>query len=501
MQASPSLLIVENDHAAKIKLRSSLESLGCCKILAEVTDGEAALRETQRLRPEIILIDVDMPGINGIEATWKIKRELPQTHVVMLSSHMTQDYATAAFDAGADGYCSKVAPIERIASAINAVMSGKTWLDPDIAQNLMHRHTNKPDTTANFQSGIEMLILHFINEGMNNKEIAARLNVTTEQIASSMHNIIYRYVKKTAPDRSESESQILPEDWLTGSDANLREGKIFIDKYLVENLVGSGNLGAVFRAKHLYMNRHVALKLLRPEFSANRLNMRYFQREAMAIARLQHKNIVGVHDFGISKEGVPYLIMEYIDGANLAAILEKKQKISIRRLINICLQICAGLAEAHSNGIIHCDLKPSNILVLNSEREEKVKIVDFGLAQVLPPKMTTESRSTDQFFVNGTPLYMSPEQCIGTRLDGRSDIYSLGCVLYEALTGVNIFQGLTPMETLVKQCHEVAPPMSSVCHSPFPPQLEHCVSKMLAKDPLARPQTMEEVTALLLVAQ
>ncbi len=269
---------------------------------------------------------------------------------------------------------------------------------------------------------------------------------------------------------------------------------------MVENLIGSGSRGAVFKAKHLYMNRYVALKLLRPELCSDRLTMRYFKHEAMTIASLEHKNIVTVHDFGISKEQVPYLIMELANGTNLATIMETNSQLSARRIINICVQVCAGLAHAHARGIIHCDLKPSNILMLGSEAEETVKIVDFGLAQVLPSKITTDQRSTDQFFINGTPLYMSPEQCIGTHVDIRSDIYSLGCILYEALTGVNIFEGATPMESLVKQCHVVAPPMSSVHSSLVSTKLEFCVSKMLAKDPAERPQSMEEVTALLIAA-
>jgi serine/threonine protein kinase len=394
---------------------------------------------------------------------------------------------------------SKDAALKQSSSAIDAIMSGREWLDPNVdgTSALTDNIKNSHKKTVN-QLTMETQILALIGAGMNNHEITLRLNTNSETIALVMHSIIERSLKKAAKDNNRRRQAYSTKEWLTNLQEIPFEQKVFLDKYLIENLIGSGSLGAVFKAKHLYMNRYVALKLLRPELCSDRLTMRYFKREAMAIASLQHKNIVGVHDFGISEEYVPYLIMEFINGTNLASILEKEHRLSARRTINICIQVCAGLAQAHSKGIVHCDLKPSNILMLGSEPKETVKIVDFGLAQDLPTKITTELRSTDQFFVNGTPLYMSPEQCIGTGVDARSDIYSLGCILYEALTGVNFFEGATAMESLVKQCHVVPPPMSSIYPGLISARLDSCVSNMLAKDPAARPQSMEEVMALLL---
>ena len=393
---------------------------------------------------------------------------------------------------------SKEAPPESTEDAIAAVMSGGGWLGPQtrsISPSIKYSKSSKGRKNA---ENMEGQILALIGAGLSSHEITLRLNTTPEMIAIIMHRIIKHFLKKTAADTTAHRRAYTPQEWLAGITDNLEEQKIFLNKYLIENLIGSGALGAVFRAKHVHMNRYVALKMLRPELCSDRLTMRYFKREAMAIASLQHKNIVGVHDFGISEEHVPYLIMEYIDGTNLAAILDKEHRLPARRIVNICIQICAGLAHAHKKGIVHCDLKPSNILMLGSGSKETVKIVDFGLAQDLPTKITVESRSTDQFFVNGTPLYMSPEQCIGTAIDARSDIYSLGCILYEALTGVNVFEGATAMDSLVKQCHIVPPPMSSIYAGLISPELESCVNSMLAKDPQARPQSMEEVMSLLL---
>ena len=266
---------------------------------------------------------------------------------------------------------------------------------------------------------------------------------------------------------------------------------------MIESLLGNGGVGAVFKAKHLFMDRHVALKLLHPEFAEDRLVMRNFQREASAVAKLHHENIVGLHDFGISQTGEPYLVMEYIDGTNLFEVLQKEHQLKPARLIKICRQICAGLAEAHAKGIVHCDLKPSNILLRGSEPNEIVKLVDFGLAQVMPHEPLNDSPITTKFFICGTPPYMSPEQCSGVPLSALSDIYSLGCIMYEALTGTNVFEGKTAMETFARQCEFVPPPMSSIVGTSIPPQLEQCVIRMLAKDPKQRPQCAKEISVLL----
>jgi serine/threonine-protein kinase len=229
--------------------------------------------------------------------------------------------------------------------------------------------------------------------------------------------------------------------------------------------------------------------------------MRNFQREATAIGNLHHSNLVSVYDFGITLKGEPYLVMEYIDGPGLGEIILKEGRIQVPRLLKLCLQVCAGLTEAHSKGIVHCDLKPNNIMIKGVWPNEQVKVVDFGLAQMKTgepqPSAKPNLGSTSSFFICGTPLYMSPEQCYGQPLGPLSDIYSLGCIIYESLTGVNIFQGASVMETFAKQCEFVPPPLSDSYDGSFSPDLELCVSRMLDKDPLKRPQSMAEVKVLL----
>lgn len=496
MSEPATILLVEDQDMLRIGLRVSIERLGSYRVIGEAVNGNDAIREALRLRPDVVLMDIGLPGIDGIEATWRIKQEQPRTRIIMFTSHVEQEDVTAALGAGADGYCSKDTSVEQIAQAIDVVTRGEVWLDPVVAHAVASEARDHHSLSV-----LETQILSLLQSGASNNEIARRLQITPQKIALVMHRIIDRVMDKKStgnfPKDDDDSKKSGDNDWLAAMVNDMNGGTIFAEKYLVEELLGSGAIGAVFKAKHLYMDRYVALKLLRPEFCNDRFTMRYFQREAMAIASLENKNTVGVHDFGITKDGTPYLIMEYIKGRSLDSILCEEKRLALPRIVNLCLQVCAGLAEAHSKGVIHCDLKPSNILILGSEPNETVKVVDFGLALIMPSEPNTQSRLTDKFFVNGTPLYMSPEQCNGGQLDARSDIYALGCILYETLTGVNFFEGTTAMETFSRQIQLVAPPMASLYPANFSEEIETCVSRMLAKNPDMRPQSMEEVILLL----
>ncbi len=496
MPKLPSVLLVEDQQLLRLGLRVALEGQNCCNVVGEAGDGEAALRETHRLRPEIVLMDVGLPKVDGIEATWKIKQDSPHTRVVMFTSRTDPDAVSSAFGAGADAYCAKDAPVEQVANAISAVMRGEVWLDPAIADVVVSAHSVKNSTYSDM-SDKELQILALIRAEMDNRQIADRLNTNPETIVRMMHNIITRFVNGGAEpveDRDEQKQRERLNQWLTAFADNMEEGTTFCEKYLVREMIGSGGLGAVFKARHLYMDRTVALKLLRPDVSEDRLAMRSFQREAMAIANVQHKNIVSVYDFGISDNHEPYLIMEYVDGTDLANIISKEHRLTPSRTIELAKQICDGLSEAHDKGIIHCDLKPSNILILGQAPNETVKLVDFGLVQLMPRDTSSpQMQMTDKYFICGTPAYMSPEQCAGKSLDARSDVYALGCVLFEALTGQLVFTGSTPMEVFSKQMLEPPPSLNAACDVQLPPELELLVARMLSKDPAARPASMDEV--------
>lgn len=495
----PSVLLVDDQELQRLGLKISLQNMGCCQILGEARDGLAAVAETERLRPDIVLMDVGLPGIDGIESTWRIKQSLPQTRVVMFTSRDQPQDITAALGAGADGYCIKDTPVAQIARAISAVMHGEVWIDPDIADAVMRSRSVDNGKSGVPLSDIEMEILALFREGLGNIGTVNGLDENDLKIARIMGAMISKF-KEQAKTIVANQPVKLEDskEWLIGLAQDSNGEKIFAEKYQLGNKLGSGGIGAVFKARHVYMDRTVALKVIRPELCEDRISIRNFQREAMAIANLRHKNIVEVYDFGIDSGNVPFMVMEHIAGTNLAELLEKEHRLHWRRAVNICGQVCAGMSAAHAKGVIHCDLKPSNILISTADSVETVKLVDFGLAQLLPQEPTKQSQLTEKFYVCGTPYYMSPEQCSGKSIDARSDIYSLGCLIYEALTGAKPFQGGTAAETFHYHCTEIANSISSVYpQGNFPPALDHCVGRMLAKDPAHRPQSMNEVMVLL----
>ncbi len=278
-------------------------------------------------------------------------------------------------------------------------------------------------------------------------------------------------------------------------------GKIIGEKYEVLETIGGGGMGMIYKAKHILMKRIVAIKMMHPQYVSSASNLKRFQQEAQAASALSHPNILAVFDFGLTPAGAPYLVMDFLEGTNLAEVLDELGLLPATRATNIFAQACAGLAHAHSKGVIHRDLKPGNIMLVEfDQRKDFVKIVDFGIAKVLPSGDESESSHLTQTGeVFGSPLYMSPEQCRGRNLDTRSDIYSLGCVMYRTLTGSSPFFGQDPMECMYKQVNEApnkffdANPDSKV-----PEALEAIVFKCLAKEPDQRFQTMQELKDALL---
>jgi serine/threonine protein kinase len=297
--------------------------------------------------------------------------------------------------------------------------------------------------------------------------------------------------------------------------------EILDNKYQVEQLLGQGGMGAVYRATHLGTKRTVAVKVIQPQLSSHDQFVARFRREAEAAGRLRHPNVVDVTDFGIAQTNngpVAYLVMEYLDGCTLAEIVAEEGALPIQWVIDILEQVCSAVQAAHRAGIIHRDLKPDNIwLEPNGRGGYTVKVLDFGLvklgesdhvhtpvvaATIEPDPAVTEAQTliktegslpvqeenlTAVGSVMGTPFYMSPEQCRGERLDTRSDIYSLGVVAYRLLAGETPFKG-SPREVI--ELHKsAAPPPLREKNRKVPRKLAQLVMSALAKDPTERPQS------------
>jgi serine/threonine protein kinase len=278
----------------------------------------------------------------------------------------------------------------------------------------------------------------------------------------------------------------------------LQPGDIVAQRYRVLNVIGKGAMGSVYRVQQLALDKELALKTLNP-VSASDVNIRRFQNEAMATAKLEHPNLVRAVDYGWLDQQ-PYLVMDFVQGPTLAQHLKKVTTLPMETMLKIFTPICFALAYAHEHGVVHRDLKPSNIILSPSGDKQSpfvAKLVDFGIA-----KLETEDGLTKTGEVFGTPLYMSPEQCLGSKVDNRSDIYSLGCVLYEALTGAPPFRGQSALETMMQHRVEIQLPLKQAALGvEFPPALETILFKMLAKEPSQRYQSCLEVAQDLTLLQ
>jgi serine/threonine protein kinase len=265
----------------------------------------------------------------------------------------------------------------------------------------------------------------------------------------------------------------------------LEEGTTLADRYRVERSLGRGGMAEVFLARDLRLDRLVALKILAPALSSDPSFVARFRREAQAAAGLSHPNIVGVYDWGEAL-GSYFIVMEYVPGRTLAEVIDTEAPLSPERTALIGAQVAAALEAAHQQGIVHRDIKPANVML---GAEDAVKVTDFGIAHVVE-EMSAQLTATGT--VLGTPAYLSPEQAEGRAVDGRSDVYSLGVVLYELATGAPPFRGTTPATVADQHARqELEPP--SARNPAVPAALEAIITDALAKDPAARPASAEEV--------
>jgi len=271
----------------------------------------------------------------------------------------------------------------------------------------------------------------------------------------------------------------------------LSSGDIVADRYQVLGILGRGNAGIVYRVQQIFLRKEFALKFL-TRVSSEKSALR-FQREAQAVSKLNHPNLVQAIDFGISESRL-FFVMELLDGETLSDALRKRERFSLQEALEIFIPIAEGLAYAHEVGIVHRDVKPSNIVLQkNALGEITPKLIDFGLAQMELDAQEIQSL-TQSGNLLGTPLYMSPEQCQGIRVDLRSDIYSLGCTLYEALTGFPPFRGASPLETLAMHSSTPVPTLAEGADdAEFSAGIEVVIANTLTKEPGERYQRCEEL--------
>ena len=251
-------------------------------------------------------------------------------------------------------------------------------------------------------------------------------------------------------------------------------GTVLDGRYRLDSLIGVGGMGDVYRATHIHIDTEFAVKLLKPEFVADQTAIKRFRLEAKAAGRIQHPNAVRVSDFGVTPENIVYLVMELVQGPSLRDLIRKEKKLETLRAVNIVRQVCGAVDAAHRSGVIHRDLKPDNIIIETHGATERVKVLDFGIAKLREAK--TDTFLTQAGTIIGTPQYMSPEQCQGQSLDPRSDIYSIGIVLYEMLTGTVPFDGESTLQIVYNQLHLIPKSVRELA-----PQLSEPLAKVIMR--------------------
>lgn len=266
-----------------------------------------------------------------------------------------------------------------------------------------------------------------------------------------------------------------------------------LGQYKILDMVGGGGMGMVFRARQETVDRNVAIKLLPPGLAHDEINTKRLEREAKALAKLNHPNIVTTFDFGLTEYGQAYLVMELVDGESLKELLLREGRIEVARALKIFVQLADAMRFAHNTGIIHRDLKPHNVMLATVPSPDFVKVLDFGIATLADSQKLTRAGE-----IIGSPLYMSPEQCLSDPVDARSDIYSFGILMYLCLTGSVPFKGDTLYETVERKCTQEIPRFKDIApHVEVPQFLEELIRHCIAVEPRDRFQTMDEVKDLL----
>ncbi len=414
-----------------------------------IADGNQASEKLRASQYDLVILDWDLPGIRGVDVCRDYRAAGGTAPIIMLTGRGTIRDKELAFDIGADDYLVKPFEPKELSSRIKALLRRAPVAAPQA-----------PSKTTQLQSNKNFC-----------KACGGYFADTQSTCPTDGTPLIATQVRI---------------DELVGTTIG--------DRYQVLALIASGGMAVVYQAWHKFLNRLVAIKLLHTRFLDDPLHLRRFQLEAQSVSALKHPNIISMLDFGMMGTQ-PYLVMDFVHGSSLADILCKESQVDATRAVRLFIQVCHGIDHAHANGIIHRDLKPSNLMIEQAgDRHESVKVVDFGVAKILPQSGQEVERLTKTGECFGTSYYMSPEQCMGRGLDRRSDIYSLGCIMYETLTGQPPFVGDNALDTIQKHLHEPTTPLSTVgANLRIPSELEVIVLKALEKDPARRYQSIGEL--------
>lgn len=510
----PNVLIVEDNVDLANVIRSMLEFESHSVDMTH--NGDEGLSKILSKPYDLIILDWDLPNVSGLEILKAFRATRANTPVIMLTGKDSIDDKEVGLDGGADDYITKPFNLKELGARIRAHLrraaspSSEILHLGDIRIDIQNRRATKGARTYALSSNeIDLLALaaKYPHIRPTSRELLDEIwKNDLEKPEQKLRMIMRRLRKKLDPTRSIIFPHLYIDDATNRNSASSEAaedtesdpfvGTIFNEKYEMVELIGGGGSGLVYIAKHLTLNIPVAIKILHMTFAAQSDTERRFHREARLMAELSHINIVCVRDFGISEIGPPYIVMELLEGGSLSDIVETGKQLPIKLLVDIFMQVTTALEFAHANGLVHRDIKPSNVVLTKSNKGDVVvKLIDFGMARSIAIE-TNHANITQTGEVLGSPPYMSPEQCRGEPVDSRSDIYSLGCALYEAATGRLPFSGDNPVEILVKHVMQSAPEpdlSKSGMTLSMQTDLKAILDKCLEKNPADRYQSAVEL--------
>jgi serine/threonine protein kinase/DNA-binding NarL/FixJ family response regulator len=477
------VMVVDDHPVWRAGIRADLEASGIVTVVAEAGSGSEAIELARETTPHVVLMDLNMPSVGGVDATRRIVEEAPDVRVVILSSSGEEADVLEAVKSGALGYLLKSSTAEEIVDAVRSASAGQPVFSPSLAGLVLgeFRRLSVGGIPSEGGSGLsprENEILKLVAKGYTYREIGERLSISTRAAQDHVHNVLTKLHGIAAADQDRPSLGALP----TGAE---------IAAYRIERIIGRGGMGVVYLAEHMRLGRKAALKVLSPELDDERLRDR-FVRESRLAASLDHPNIVSIYDAG-DTDGVLYIAMRFVEGGDLGGLIRSEGALDPQRALDIIGQVGAALDAAHAAGLVHRDVKPANILVVPSpspDEHDRVYLTDFGLTR--RAAATSGLTRTGQFV--GTIDYVPPEQIEGRSVAGAADIYSLGCVFYQCLTGRVPFD--RDNEAAVMFAHLSDPPPSIGASRPdLPEALDGVIAKALAKDPEERFSTCASFVA------
>ena len=436
------ILVVDDDELNRDMLSRRLERKEYKVLVA--SDGSEALELAGREVLDLVILDIMMPGMSGLEVL-KILRQTRSTTelpVIMASAKGESQDVVNALELGANDYATKPLDFPVLLARIEAQLRLKVPFESEKAAD-----------SAGADMGTILLepgAVDSAGDSAGDTDQKPVLNLDKARTASEVDGPV--------------------------------AGTILAEKYRLEEEIGSGNFGTVYKATHLGLNLHVAVKVLQTSLGTTMEDLARFQREGMSACRVKHPNAVSVLDFGVTATGVSYLVMELLEGRSLADEIDESGKLSPHRCMDIIEPVCAALEEAHSVGLLHRDLKPANIFLHHERGKEIIKVVDFGTAKFRDD--ASANNLTLQGTVIGTPAYLAPERLANRPYDGRSDVYSLGVMLYQMLCGKVPFEATdgNPMTVAMMHMNDAAKSLAGEI-----PDVTEAVDKVVAmaleKDP------------------